>query len=75
MTFCTASSRRFGSDELGYRDASGFDASRVGGHGKNANELVALTKRAMPPLEASEVRDERRDDCERYLEPLKIDSG
>jgi len=37
---------------LGIKIASGFDASRVGRHGKNANELVALTKRGMPPLEA-----------------------
>jgi imidazolonepropionase-like amidohydrolase len=37
---------------LGIKMASGFDASRVGWQGKNANELVALTKRGMPPLEA-----------------------
>jgi imidazolonepropionase-like amidohydrolase len=37
---------------LGIKIASGFDASEVGRHGKNANELVALTKRGMPPLEA-----------------------
>lgn len=32
--------------------ASGFDASSPDRQGKNANELVALTKRGMPPLEA-----------------------
>jgi imidazolonepropionase-like amidohydrolase len=37
---------------LGIKIASGFDASRVGLHGKNADELVALTKRGMPSLEA-----------------------
>jgi imidazolonepropionase-like amidohydrolase len=37
---------------LGIKIASGFDASEVGRHGENANELVALTKRGMPPLEA-----------------------
>jgi imidazolonepropionase-like amidohydrolase len=37
---------------LGVKIASGFDAAGADGQGKNANELVALTKRGMPPLEA-----------------------
>ena len=37
---------------LGVRVASGFDASVPGKQGKNANELIALTKRGMSPLEA-----------------------
>ncbi|HEV2183077.1 MAG TPA: amidohydrolase family protein [Candidatus Acidoferrales bacterium] len=37
---------------LGVKIASGFDASSPDRQGKNANELVALTKRGMPPLEA-----------------------
>jgi imidazolonepropionase-like amidohydrolase len=37
---------------LGVKIASGFDASGPDGQGKNANELVALTKRGVPPLEA-----------------------
>jgi imidazolonepropionase-like amidohydrolase len=37
---------------LGLKIASGFDAAEADGQGKNANELVALTKRGMPPLEA-----------------------
>jgi imidazolonepropionase-like amidohydrolase len=37
---------------LGVKIASGFDPSRVDSHGKNADELIALTKRGMPPLEA-----------------------
>jgi imidazolonepropionase-like amidohydrolase len=32
--------------------ASGFDASGAAGQGRNADELVVLTKRGMPPLEA-----------------------
>jgi len=32
--------------------ASGFDASGPAKQGRNADELVALTKRGMPPLEA-----------------------
>lgn len=36
---------------LGVKIASGFDAVGAEGQGKNANELVALTKRGMPPLE------------------------
>lgn len=37
---------------LGVNMASGFDASRAGGHGKNARELAALVKRGVPPLAA-----------------------
>jgi imidazolonepropionase-like amidohydrolase len=37
---------------LGVRIASGFDAAEAEGQGKNANELVALTKRGLPPIEA-----------------------
>lgn len=37
---------------LGVKIASGFDASTPDRQGKNANELLALTKRGMPPLEA-----------------------
>jgi imidazolonepropionase-like amidohydrolase len=37
---------------LGVKIAAGFDASTPEGQGKNASELVALTKRGMPPLEA-----------------------
>ena len=37
---------------LGVKIASGFDAAEAEGQGKNANELVALTRRGMPPLEA-----------------------
>jgi imidazolonepropionase-like amidohydrolase len=37
---------------LGVKIASGFDAGNPDRQGKNANELVALTKRGMPPLEA-----------------------
>jgi imidazolonepropionase-like amidohydrolase len=37
---------------LGVKIASGFDATAPGRQGKNADELVALTKRGMPPLEA-----------------------
>ena len=37
---------------LGVKIASGFDAAEADGQGKNANELIALTKRGMPPLEA-----------------------
>ena len=37
---------------LGIKIGAGFDASSPGQQGKNANELVALTKRGMPPLEA-----------------------
>ena len=37
---------------LGVKIASGFDAAEAEGQGKNANELVGLTKRGMPPLEA-----------------------
>ena len=32
--------------------ASGFDASRAGRHGKNANELIAMVKHGMSPLDA-----------------------
>jgi imidazolonepropionase-like amidohydrolase len=37
---------------LGIKMACGFDASRVGLQGRNAEELVALNRRGMPPLEA-----------------------
>lgn len=37
---------------LGVKIASGFDASSPDNQGKNATELVALTKRGMSPLEA-----------------------
>jgi imidazolonepropionase-like amidohydrolase len=37
---------------LGVKIASGFDASGATNQGKNADELVALTKRGMTPLEA-----------------------
>ena len=37
---------------LGVKIAAGFDAAEADGQGKNANELVALTKRGMTPLEA-----------------------
>ena len=37
---------------LGVKIASGFDAAEAEGQAKNANELAALTKRGMPPLEA-----------------------
>lgn len=36
---------------LGVKIASGYDASSPEAQGKNANELVALSKRGMPPLE------------------------
>jgi imidazolonepropionase-like amidohydrolase len=38
--------------ELGIKIASGFDASGADGQGRNADELVALNRRGMPPLEA-----------------------
>ncbi len=37
---------------LGVKIAAGFDAAEAEGQAKNASELVALTKRGMPPLEA-----------------------
>lgn len=37
---------------MGVRVASGFDASVPDRQGKNANELIALTKRGISPLEA-----------------------
>jgi imidazolonepropionase-like amidohydrolase len=37
---------------LGVKIASGFDAAEADGQGKNAGELVALTKRGMPPQDA-----------------------
>ncbi len=37
---------------LGIKIASGFDASSVDRQGRNAEELVALNRRGMPPLEA-----------------------
>jgi len=38
--------------DLGVKIASGYDASSVTKQGKNADELLALTKRGLPPLEA-----------------------
>lgn len=37
---------------LGVKIANGFDAGSAEGQGKNADELVALTKRGLTPLEA-----------------------
>ena len=37
---------------LGVKIACGFDASEIGLHGKNANELLSLVKRGMPPIDA-----------------------
>jgi len=37
---------------LGIKIASGFDASSLDRQGRNAEELVALNRRGMPPLEA-----------------------
>jgi imidazolonepropionase-like amidohydrolase len=37
---------------LGVKIASGFDASSAAKKGRNADELLALTKHGMPPLEA-----------------------
>ena len=37
---------------LNVKLASGFDASRIGLHGKNAEELVGLVKRGLPPSDA-----------------------
>jgi imidazolonepropionase-like amidohydrolase len=37
---------------LGVRIAAGFDASSPDRQGRNADELIALTKRGMPPVEA-----------------------
>jgi imidazolonepropionase-like amidohydrolase len=37
---------------LGVKIASGFDAAEAEGQGRNADELVALTKRGMAPLDA-----------------------
>jgi imidazolonepropionase-like amidohydrolase len=37
---------------LGIKMAAGFDAANPEGQGKNADELLALTKRGMAPLEA-----------------------
>jgi imidazolonepropionase-like amidohydrolase len=37
---------------LGVKMAAGFDAAGPAGQGRNANELVALTKRGLTPLEA-----------------------
>jgi len=37
---------------LGVKMATGFDADGPAGQGKNANELVALTKRGLTPFEA-----------------------
>jgi imidazolonepropionase-like amidohydrolase len=36
---------------LGVKMASGFDASSAAGQGQNANQLVAMSKRGIPPLE------------------------
>ena len=37
---------------LNLKIASGFDASEVGRHGKNAEELASLVQRGLAPLEA-----------------------
>jgi imidazolonepropionase-like amidohydrolase len=37
---------------LGIKIASGFDAGGVDRQGRNAEELVALNRRGMPPIEA-----------------------
>jgi len=37
---------------LGVKNASGFDASEVGLHGKNAEELVGLVRRGLTPVDA-----------------------
>ena len=37
---------------LGLKMASGFDASEVGLHGKNAEELVGLVRRGLSPADA-----------------------
>ena len=37
---------------LGVKIASGFDAGGAANQGKNADELLALTRRGMPPMEA-----------------------
>jgi imidazolonepropionase-like amidohydrolase len=37
---------------LGIKIASGFDAGSVDRQGRNAEELVVLNRRGMPPLEA-----------------------
>lgn len=38
--------------ELGVKIANGFDPSSAEGHGKNAQEIVAMTKLGLPPIEA-----------------------
>lgn len=37
---------------LGVKMASGFDASEIGLHGKNAEELVGLVRRGLSPADA-----------------------
>lgn len=36
----------------GVKIADGFDASEEGRHGRNAEELAAMVKRGMPPMDA-----------------------
>ena len=38
--------------ELGVKIANGFDPSSAEAHGKNAREIIAMTKLGLPPLEA-----------------------
>ena len=38
--------------ELGVKIANGFDASSAEGHGRNAHEIIAMTKLGLTPLEA-----------------------
>jgi imidazolonepropionase-like amidohydrolase len=38
--------------QLGVKIANGFDASGAEGHGQNAQEIVAMTKLGLPPIEA-----------------------
>lgn len=38
--------------ELGVKIANGFDPSSAEGHGQNAQEIIAMTKLGLPPIEA-----------------------
>jgi imidazolonepropionase-like amidohydrolase len=38
--------------ELGVKIANGFDPSNAESHGKNAQEIIAMTKLGLPPIEA-----------------------
>jgi imidazolonepropionase-like amidohydrolase len=38
--------------ELGVKIANGFDASGAAGQGKNAEEIIAMSKLGLPPIEA-----------------------